>query len=351
MHETNKGGRRMERSEKNNKIMVWKIGALGDILMTTPFVRELRKKYKKVRIDYYVGKKSSQILKNNPNIDRVIEIDETIFNKRTNILKINKIIQTIKLIKKIKKEGYKEVYVLDKHWIYPLIMRLSGIKKVVGFYRDKLDRLLLSKAIYYNEPKHEIDYYLSLINKEDTKNKKMDYFLTREEIKEAKLFMNKMNLKKKSYIVVINSGGYHPGERMIRMMPDKLFKQLLRELSKKYKIVLVGGPNDKNYYDKFLTKNIINAAGKLSIGGSIALMKQAKRIYTTDCGPMHMAATVNDNITAIFGPTNPKRKAPRVKNLKVIWKDQDIYEKEYEDYGRVPKNKRFMEKVKIEDLI
>ncbi len=343
MHETYRGGRCMERSEKSNKIMVWKIGALGDILMTTPFIRELRKKYKKAEIDYWVGKKSSQVLKNNPNIDRVIEINEEIFFKK-------KILDFFKLIRKIKIEGYDLAFILDKHWIFQLLIKLAGVKERIGFKRDWINGLLLTKSIDYKGEKHEVDYYLSLIDREKIRNKKLEYFLTEKEKKEAINFLKKHRLK--SFVVVINSGGNNPGEKTgIRKMPEKLFKELLRELSKKGKVVLIGGKNDKEYYEKFINRNIINAAGKLSIGGSIALMKKAKRIYTTDTGPMHMAATVNENITAIFGPTNPKRKAPRVKKLKVIWKDQDIYEKEYEDYGRAPKNKRFMRKINVKDII
>ena len=53
-------------------ILVFKTGAIGDVLMTTPFLKALRKKYPKAKITYYVGKWSKPILKDNPNLDKIV---------------------------------------------------------------------------------------------------------------------------------------------------------------------------------------------------------------------------------------------------------------------------------------
>ena len=41
--------------ESPKKILVFKIGALGDVLMTTPVLRNLRKTFPKAEITYLVG--------------------------------------------------------------------------------------------------------------------------------------------------------------------------------------------------------------------------------------------------------------------------------------------------------
>jgi ADP-heptose:LPS heptosyltransferase len=51
---------------------------------------------------------------------------------------------------------------------------------------------------------------------------------------------------------------------------------------------------------------------------------------------MHIASAVNPNIISLFGPTNPARKAPLNKGAVALWKDQDIYEPEYEFRGTLP---------------
>ncbi|MCD6590165.1 glycosyltransferase family 9 protein, partial [Candidatus Woesearchaeota archaeon] len=134
----------MEKSKKRPlKILLFKIGAIGDVLMTTPFVRELRKKYRGAEIHYWVGRKSADILKNNPYVDKVIAIDEDIFFKK-------KLFRYLQLARKIKRHNYNLAFVLDKHWIFQLLVKLAGIKKIVGFIRDKPSRFLLEKGIVYD---------------------------------------------------------------------------------------------------------------------------------------------------------------------------------------------------------
>jgi len=64
------------------KILLFKIGAIGDVLMTTPLVRQLRKNFPEAKIDYLIGKSSSKILEGNKNIDEIIPFKETIFTEK-----------------------------------------------------------------------------------------------------------------------------------------------------------------------------------------------------------------------------------------------------------------------------
>lgn len=323
------------------KILVFKIGALGDILMATPFLRELRAKNKNAQIDFLVGDNAKIILKNNQYIDNILEFDHKIFFKK-------KLLNYYKLSKKIKKEKYDEIYVLDKHWIFHLFAYLTKIPKRVGLIRDKISEKFLTEPIYRKGLKHEVDFYLSLI-KSNTKNKKLYYNLDKKVETKIKLKLKKEKIK--DYVIAINDGGANGVEEGgIRKLPDEKFNQLLELISKENKVLLIGGPNLKDYYKNFTNKNIINIAG-CSLDESFAYLKFAKRVYTTDCGPMHMAACINDNITCFFGPTNPKRKAPLVKGVVSIWDDEDIYEEAYEIDGTLPdKNKKFFKKLNIGDL-
>jgi heptosyltransferase-2 len=79
-------------------------------------------------------------------------------------------------------------------------------------------------------------------------------------------------------------------------------------------------------------------------------MKKCALIITNDAGPMHIASAVNDKIISIFGPTNPVRKAPLNEGSVSIWKDQDIYEEDYELYGKLPKKKKWMTKITAKDV-
>lgn len=324
------------------KILIFKIGAIGDVLMTTPMVRQLRKNFPNAKIDYLVGKQASKVLEGNKYLDEIMVFDEKIFFKK-------QLMPWIKLKKKIKNKEYDTVFVLDRHWFFNFTSRLFGAKRRIGFSRDLKGNFLTDKVRYGNET-HDVYNYLSLlsvIGKVDYNDFSMDLFISREDEKLAKKLVNK-----KSYVVMVNTGGSNPGEKGgIRKMPDKLFRDIVNAVSKKYYVVFLGAPEEKDYYRKFLNSNCKNLCGKTSIKQSAAIMKHAKYVITTDSGPMHIAAAVNKNIISLFGPTSPERKAPLWKESIAIWKDKELYDRDYEMYGKKPKNKKYMEKIKVADVI
>ena len=67
------------------KILVVKTGAIGDVLMTTPFLRELEKKHPRSHIHYLVENWSAPVLKYNPYIEKLIVL-KTIHSLDVNYL-------------------------------------------------------------------------------------------------------------------------------------------------------------------------------------------------------------------------------------------------------------------------
>jgi ADP-heptose:LPS heptosyltransferase len=61
-----------------------------------------------------------------------------------------------------------------------------------------------------------------------------------------------------------------------------------------------------------------------------------------------MAATVNDKILALFGPTDPKRLGPLNKNSKVIWKQKTP---SYNNRGKYFGNGNETNKIVVEEVI
>jgi ADP-heptose:LPS heptosyltransferase len=285
-------------------------------------------RYPDSQIDYLVGKGCKAVLENNPNINNVITFDSSIMFKK----KLWRMGGLVRII-----SGYDTVYVLDKHWIFNLLAWLSRAKSV-GFVRDRPSKWLLDRSVEYGNVRHEIHYYLDLLEGADHDDVRLDIFVSEEAAKKVAGYIAKNDLE--DYYVFVNSGGDNAGEAGgIRKLPDDVFRKILGKLD--LPVLLVGGPNDKKYYDRFVSENVINTAGEFSIEQSAALMKHAKRVHTTDSGPMHMAAAGGASMTVYFGPTNPARKAPLVDDIEITWKDQDIYDECYELYGKFPKGEFF----------
>ena len=106
------------------RILLFKIGAIGDVLMTTPFVRQLKKQFPGVLADYMVGKKTKDILSGNPHIHDIIAFDESVFTSK-NILALLSFFRRIRKMRRY----YDAVVVFDKHRIFGLLFALAGYKK------------------------------------------------------------------------------------------------------------------------------------------------------------------------------------------------------------------------------
>jgi heptosyltransferase-2 len=91
---------------------------------------------------------------------------------------------------------------------------------------------------------------------------------------------------------------------------------------------LLGGPNDYELCEsiKLISQrnNVHNLAGKLSLMQSAALMKDAKRNFVNDSGPLHIASAGNAPVSAFFcstisefgfGPLSNDSSVIEVKNL------------------------------------
>lgn len=340
----------------HKKILLFKIGAIGDTLMTTPFLRQLRRKNPDAEIDYLIGNSSKEVLIGNKNLDNIISFDESIIFKK-------KISQYISLTSNIKKRKYDVVYVLDKHWALNLTSKFFDIKKRIGFDRQGKEGVLLTDKVLYGNEKHEIYYYLDLLKAEGVKpdysDTKMDLNLSKSDFNKAESVWKKHSLKNKKVICVIPGGGSNPGESTgVRNWPIYRYIGLIEKLiAKKYSVVLIGGKSDKKLSEIILenikNEKIIDLTGILKLKESAAVISKCDYVVCNDSGPMHLAACVNDKIISLFGSTNPKRKAPILKNSHAIWKGKRDYEPEYELYGKMPGKKAIdsIKKITAEEVL
>lgn len=306
------------------KILLWKIGALGDILMTTPLLRQLRAALPQAQIDYLVGQASAAVLHGNPHVDRVLTFDGTIL-WHAQAWRLGELLAQLR--------GYDCIYVLDKHWIFGWLARAAGIPKRIGFRRRAAEGWPHTMRVPYGGLRHEIDCYLDLAEAAGLPVDRSDRRLLLPPGKPLDLPPH--------YVVAINSGGANPGENtQVRKLPPTLFTGLVEALTASTQVVFVGAPGEHADYEalaaRFGARNLCGATTLAQVWYALA---HARAVYTTDTGLMHMAGACNERVVATFGPTHPARKCPPGAHW--IWRDEDLYDAGYELFGRVPKGRYF----------
>jgi ADP-heptose:LPS heptosyltransferase len=322
-----------------HKILLLKRGAMGDILMTSPLIRQLRQNFPDSQIDYCLAKPFESVLSKNQNLNNIIALDDKVFT-------IKGILKFIKFLISVRRK-YDYIFILDKHWYFNLMSRVIGAT-TIGFCRDRFSKLFLSKSVKYNDVnRYQVLYYLDLLSASNLTVPNYEDICLDLVISEG----DKLNVANKlselqidKYVVIVNSGGNNQYETSgIRMLPKEKVLQLINGLlDNGGKVILLGGNQDKGNYANYINElnipmNIYNFAGALSLASSAWLINNAKYFYTTDCGAMHLgvAMKVYVKMTAFFGPTNPRHIIPIQHMNCTVWNDELIYDPNYQLYGDV----------------
>ena len=260
------------------KILVVRFSSIGDIVLTTPVVRMLKKQLN-AEIHFLTKSVYVSLFKNNPYIDSVYQIDDS----------INEIIADLK------KEKYD--YIIDLHHN----LRTQILKFRLGvpsrsFKKLNLEKFMLTTFKRDSLPKvHILDRYLDAVTNLGVKNdnKGLDFFLSDADKVELSLFP-------KEYIAFVIGGQYST-----KMLPDKKIISIIKKVEKP--VLLIGGSEDAARGEQIIaqTENTINTCGKYSLLQSAFLIQQAQSVITHDTGMMHIAAAFKKKIYSVWGNTVP----------------------------------------------
>ncbi len=318
-----------------DQILFLKFGALGDVLMTTPLLRQTRRAFPEAKIDYCVAESFAVAVRNNPHLENVITFMPNIFTDK-------KIVEFLKLARCLRGKKYDLIFVLDKHPVFAVLAFLAGARQRIGFNRDRMARFFLTKSVQYGALRHDIHCNLDLLKKiavPDYADTKLDFFetVTRQEI------LARFPHLQEPYFVCANSGGSNIREATaIRRLPTPLFVNFLAVLAAEQLTVLVGDSGDREYYSSLpLPETVFNLAGTTSIAECATIIAHCQKMFTTDCGLMHLAVTTGAPIRAFFGPTHPRRLGPLTDGVEIIWKDEAVYDPKYHTSGRIPRQQYF----------
>jgi ADP-heptose:LPS heptosyltransferase len=284
----------------SKKILVIRFSSIGDIVLTTPVVRCLKKQLG-AEVHFLTKKGFEKILLNNPNIDRVFSIEKKV----------------AEIIEALKAEHYD--YVIDLH----NNIRSWQVKNALGVKSYSFDKLNFKKWLMVNlkinrlPHTHIVDRYLATVKDLGVLNdgQGLDYFIPKEDEVDVVQFLTEnftrklppqyfdsKSENKLSYVAFV-IGAAHATKRL----PLDKIVEICNGLN--LPILLLGGKEDKATGDAIVIKSthyVFNFCGMLNLNQSAFVVKQAHKVITHDTGLMHIAAAFHKNIIAVWGNTIPE---------------------------------------------
>jgi lipopolysaccharide heptosyltransferase II len=160
--------------------------------------------------------------------------------------------------------------------------------------------------------KHMKKRYLYLVRKiiPETKEIKIRSFYTDEnDEKYVENLLRENAILKEDKIIVVASGA----RSHLKCWQKEKFVDLINELKKDFKIILVGDKDDiiiNSYIFKRTLDNVYDFTGKTNLRQLASLLKKAVLLITNDSAVMHLGSYLNIPIIAIFGPTDDNKYGP-----------------------------------------
>jgi len=265
------------------KVLFIRFSSIGDIVLTTPVIRNLEEQiYGEVEIHYLTKSAFREIIAPNPYVSKVYTIEKS----------------TNEIIDKLKDENYD--YIIDLH----KNLRSNRVKRALKSLSFSFNKLNWEKWLLVNFgidklPKiHIVDRYMESLKAFGIKNdeKGLDFF-----IRDADKELSIPPLHQNGFIAIgIGAAHWRKKPRVAQYI------EICRQIN--YPIVLLGGPSEQSDGDKIreqIGERVWNAAGSTSIGQTAYLIEKSELLITPDTGIMHIAAALKKPIISIWGATIP----------------------------------------------
>lgn len=273
-----------------NRILIIQTAFLGDVILSTPVISEMKRLFPDSTIDVLVKKGNEALLQNNPHLNIIVVFDKS----------VGKYQSIIKLIRQFRSRKYDLVINLQRFGSSGIITAFSGAKKKYGFKKNPFS-FLFTKTFYHqiDNGLHEVERNLSVIKEFGAVSKKR-----------PELFPNKEHFAKISTFTSDDFFCFAPASVWFtKELPKEKWVQLIQQKSREGAIYLLGGKDDEALCQEIIDlskiSNAQNLAGKLTLLESAALMSKASRNFVNDSGPLHLASAMNAPVTAFFCSTIP----------------------------------------------
>lgn len=268
------------------KILIIRFSSIGDIVLTTPVPRCIKKRYPNAEIHFATKVQYAGLLEANPYIDKIHTLEDK---------KLPDLMQRL--------DDEKFDLIIDLH----NNLRSFLIRTNLGIENRIFNKLNFSKWLMVNfkinrlPDIHIVDRYLATLKDFEVVNdgNGLDYFIPEKDNVDINNFPTEFRNGYVAFVI----GAMHNTKKL----PVNKAIELCNVV--KLPIILIGGPGDFTMGEAITlgsSKLIFNACGKFNLNQSASIIYQSQRVIAHDTGMMHIAAALKKDVISIWGSTIPQ---------------------------------------------
>lgn len=282
-----------------NRILIVRLGSLGDIVHALPAAAALRRAAPLARIDWLVDAQHRELLDLVPIIDEAVVLRERTLRGWLEVTRV------------LRARGYDVAIDLQGLLKSAILARASGARRVIGFsiwhLRERTARPFSSDTAAPDDRQHVVRKNLALAATLGASADRLEFPLA---ARDSAALSEVRRVSRGAPFALVNPGAAWPNKRW----PPHRFGALAAILRTRFGLMpfVLWGPGEEG-----LARSVADAssgaaviAPRTAVSDLVELARAASLMVSGDTGPIHIAAAVSTPVVGLYGPTSPARNGP-----------------------------------------
>ena len=295
------------------RLLIVRLGAVGDIIHTLPVAAALRRRFPDATIDWAVDERYAELLDLAPDVDRPIVLAS---RSRPAVA------AWLAFRRELQRGAYEIALDLQGLVKSAAVARMTGAHRIVGFaapfLRERWARWCYDEAIHPGHPRHVIDRNLGILAAVGESNPSAVAWSFPLEVPPSPVvdeLRARIDPPAARYAVLNPNAAW-----ATKRWPPERFGAVAAHLREAHGLpsVVVWGPDDAECADAVVEASggAATLAPETSLAELAALLQVAALVVSGDTGPLHLAAALGVPVVGLYGPSDPARNGP--------WADDDL---------------------------
>lgn len=312
------------------RLLVAQTGFLGDVVLTTPLIAELRRRLAPESLTVLTTPQAHLLLETHPMIDRVLVDAKRAAGKG--------LVGLLNTARRLRQERFTLAAAPHKSLRTALLLALAGIPQRIGF-RQSPGWFLYHHTAIRDQQRHEVERILCLMRAFGAEPEECDRrpFVSYGAAARtnAQQLLQEANIGAEDLVFIVCPGSVWPTKRWTVAGYAKLIDQLTQHYGK---VLICGGPDDapvaQAVHDQSAAKGV-NLVGRADLQTFMALIDRARMVISNDSAPMHIAVARNVPVVAIFCATTPSLGYGPYSDRAVVVEKRDVFCRPCSRHGTV----------------
>ncbi len=289
---------------KVNRILISRLRFIGDVVLTTPVIRALKRQYPQAALYYLAEAGPAAVLAHHPDLEGVIVLPDNLLPTRSILTRWR---EQVRFIRSLRKGRFDLAIDLFGNPRSALLTLATGAKYRVGYdvrgrgraYNVKIER---------SASRRVVDAYLDAVRTIGipAADDRTEVYCSADEVQWAESWLVDRGLDGTCALVALNPGASWPA----KTWSAKQFAELTRGLTKVLNatVLLIAPPGKRE-----IATDVNALSGYAcpiletdSLTRLAALIRRCDLFVSNDCGPMHIAVAAGTPTIGLFGPSQPE---------------------------------------------